>query len=97
MRFALTEEALDEKRPLYLTVQDKNEVLKDSTIGSIRFLLSEYAHGITKKTQMYQAPEPDSTPFDIIDNHNRVQGKLMLNFDIECSSSRNSGSRLRIR
>ena len=93
MKYSLSEKALDENHLLFLTVKDKNELLDDTTIGSISFPLSDYVSMITKKTQTFRTPEPSSAPFDIVDKENRVQGKISLVFDVVCSNSR--GHRIR--
>ena len=97
--FDISQNSLDMDHELHVAVIDKNMVLKDANIGKTRIPISRYVSTITKKIQHFTIPGPGDgkDTIDMVDNNNRMQGKLKIDFDLKCKGGSAPGRRIRQR
>lgn len=97
LNFDISQNSLDMDHEFHLAVMDKNMVLKDSSIGKIRIPISRYISTITKKIQHFTIPSPSDNKeaIDIVDQNNRMQGKIKVDFDVKCKGGSAPGRRMR--
>ena len=97
LSFDMSQNSLDMDHELHVAVMDKNMVLKDANIGKIRIPISRYISAITKKIQHFTVPGPfdNKETIDVVDNDNRMQGKIKIDFDVKCMGGSTPGRRMR--
>ena len=97
LTFDVSQNALDMDHEFYVAVMDKNMILKDANIGKMKIPISRYISTITKKIQHFTVPSPSENKeyMDMVDNNNRLQGKMKIDFDVKCRGGSVPGRRMR--
>lgn len=82
--FSVSQSSIDMRHKFRIVVLDHNIVISDEPIGRVVVYLSDYVPTVTKQVQVFSIPKMGDPPLELVDNDNRVQGMLSIDFELSC-------------